>query len=559
MTADFNDPPVDAPEFPRDQWGRPLIIPPDGGDPVAYTRASSNETEDRYNLELYARRNVVFGMAHDNSLVARALAIGGTPSTWDMADKRAINKIHEDAATIAQAMRKANIGTAVHRLLERADRGESIIPGPYGDDVDAYLTALYEAGYSIDQRFIECRMVCDALRRAGSPDRILIRRADGRYVIGDIKTGESVDYGTLSWAAQLATYAHGTLYDPVLGVRLETPDIDRTTGVIIHLPAGEGVCTLHEIDLVAGYRAAQLDNEVRAIRKESKRWLSRITPVRAPGLTAGAGAPPPAPASVAAHPSSAPRRDALLIRYRALPELTRQRFLRMDTDLNDLDAVEAALDRLEEETGAVALPAAAAPTLIDLAGVTGAVAETPSPAAVPTPVDDDRCPHGEWCHEVCRYCEGEYPTPADLVEQLGRGHDEGSAITQYEFDDVQRRHDAVPPALRFWMAAVAAEANRAGVAFYLTRARTTRRYWLYIGLIMLAEADIVDPDGVRALVARATGSDAPLFPSVTIGHAVGAMNAEEAGRFADACSALVAGEFVAEFTGPGLAMRFAPA
>jgi ferredoxin len=281
------DPATEPVDFPRDRWQRPLIIPPNGpliilpngGKPVPYTRASSaaKTVEDHWNLEMWARRNVVFGMSRDASLVARALAVGGDPSTWDMPTKRLVDKIHEDAAGVAQANKGADIGTAVHRLTERLDRGEAVHAGPYEPDLEAYANALIAAGLTVVD--VECRMVCDSLKLAGTADRI-VKTPDGRHRILDIKTGGTVDYGALGWAAQLAGYAHGLLYDPVAGQRLPTPELDPAVGYICHLPAGKGTCTLYEIDLVAGYRAAELANEIRAIRREAKRWISPLNPDR---------------------------------------------------------------------------------------------------------------------------------------------------------------------------------------------------------------------------------------------------------------------------------------
>ena len=267
--------------FIRDQWGRPLIVPVDGGKPVPCTRSSSaaKTVEDTYNLELWARRNIAYGMAHDPSLVARIIAVGGTPSTWDQACKKQVNEIGEAAATVALAHRGADIGTALHRMTEIVDRNEPLNAGPYEADIEAYVNAIAGAGYVIDPRYIECRLVCDELQTAGTADRILRRVSDGLQRIADIKTGETVDYGALGWAAQLAAYAHSQLYEVETGQRLPTPAIDRTVGIIIHLPAGKGVCTLYEIDLVAGYRAAELANEIHAVRREAKRWIS---PLRVP-------------------------------------------------------------------------------------------------------------------------------------------------------------------------------------------------------------------------------------------------------------------------------------
>lgn len=314
-------PPTD---FDRDRWGRPLITGLDGKvRPYVRASAAAKTIEDTYNLEMWARRNVAFGMARDASLAARVLAVGGDPSTWTLEERKAVNKIHEDAAAVALAHKAADIGTAVHRLTEMADRGEQPVAGPYEADLTAYVNALIEAGLSTVPAYVECRLVCDTLAMAGTADRLL-QRADGTWVVGDIKTGSSVDYGALGWAAQLAAYAHSALYDVASGARLETPPLDRTLGIIIHLPAGTGVCTLYELDLVAGFRAAQLANEIRQVRQEARRWI--------------------APHTATQPPVEPPRRDVLRDRYRQLDETGQAAFRARGIAADDLDAIEAALD-----------------------------------------------------------------------------------------------------------------------------------------------------------------------------------------------------------------------
>lgn len=311
-------------DFERDRWGRPLIVGLDGKvRPYVRASAAAKTVEDTYNLEMWARRNVVFGMARDASLAARVLAVGGDPSTWTPDERKAVNKIHEDAAAVALAHKAADIGTAVHRLTEMADRGLQPVTGPYEADVNAYVDALIGAGLSTVPAYVECRLVCDTLAMAGTADRLL-RRADGSWVVGDIKTGSSVDYGALGWAAQLAAYAHGSLYDVATGARVETPPLDRTVGIIIHLPAGSGTCTLYELDLVAGFRAAQLANEIRQVRREARRWIAPHTATQTP-----------------VEPS---RRDVLRDRYRQLDETTQAAFRARGIAADDLDAIEAALD-----------------------------------------------------------------------------------------------------------------------------------------------------------------------------------------------------------------------
>ena len=192
MTTLLDPVSLGPPDFVRDQWGRPLIVPPVGGRPRPYTRASSaaKTVEDTYNLELWARRNVAYGMARDQSLVARVLALGGEPSSWTMDTKKACNEMCTDATAVALAHRAADIGTAVHRMTEMLDRGQPVDAGPWEADLEAYVNTLIDAGLAVLDGHIECRLVCDELEVAGSgrphpdprhrrgqPDR---RHQDGR-------------------------------------------------------------------------------------------------------------------------------------------------------------------------------------------------------------------------------------------------------------------------------------------------------------------------------------------------------------------------------------------
>jgi hypothetical protein len=264
-------------DFKRDRWGRPLVEPVGGGKSKPYTRSSSaaKTIEDTFNLELWQRRNIAFGMAQDSSLIARVLAVPGTPAEWDQAAKKQINEICEDAAAVAQAHKAADIGTALHAMIEQVNLGQHVNAGPYEADLAAYRAAIEQMGWTIEWDHVECRMVCDTLEMAGTCD-MLVADPDGNYYVADLKTSASVDYGGLGWSAQLASYAHSDLYDPMLNVRLQTPDINKAVGYIVHLPAGQGVCTIHEVDLVKGYAAAELANLIRKTRNESKKYISPV-------------------------------------------------------------------------------------------------------------------------------------------------------------------------------------------------------------------------------------------------------------------------------------------
>jgi hypothetical protein len=264
-------------DYRRDRWGRPLIVPASGGKAKPYTRASSaaKAIEDTYNLELWARRNVVYGMAKDPSLVARVLGLGGSPHEWDQDAKKEANAIAEAAATVAQAQRSADIGTAVHRMVERINLGEDVDGGPYQADLDAYRAAVDAMGWVIDPRYVECRMVCDELEMAGTCDLIVWDGGQHRYV-ADLKTGSTVEYATLGHAAQLAAYARGDLYDVTDDSREPLADLAWSVGYIIHLPAGQGRCDIYMLNLCDGFEAARLANTVRSVRKLSKKWSTLV-------------------------------------------------------------------------------------------------------------------------------------------------------------------------------------------------------------------------------------------------------------------------------------------
>jgi hypothetical protein len=160
-------------------------------------------------------------------------------------------------------------------MIEQVNLGQHVNAGPYEADLAAYRAAIEQMGWTIIADHVECRMVCDDLQMAGTCD-MLVADPDGNHYVADLKTSASVDYGGLGWSAQLASYAHSDLYDPMLNVRLQTPDINKAIGYIVHLPAGQGVCTIHEVDLVKGYAAAELANLIRKTRNESKKYISLV-------------------------------------------------------------------------------------------------------------------------------------------------------------------------------------------------------------------------------------------------------------------------------------------
>jgi len=239
-------------EIPRDRWGRPMIMPPKGTKRVAYRRCTTfvGCLDDTFGLMQWKNRQVALGMGQRKDLVLAAAA--ARPD-----DKKTLNEIAEKATEQAQASSAATTGTALHALTERIDRGEPLgpIPTEYEADLEAYKAAT--AG--IEWLGIETFRIHDDWQVAGTADRI--GRINGRVVIADIKTG-SVDYPH-KMAMQLGMYSRMTPYDITTDKRTEDPEpVDTNMGVIIHLPAGQGICTLYEIDILKGWGACRIAKQV---------------------------------------------------------------------------------------------------------------------------------------------------------------------------------------------------------------------------------------------------------------------------------------------------------
>lgn len=250
------------PDFNRDGFGRPLIIPIGGGRPVAYTRCTTyiDCLEDKYKLQQWEKRMVGIGLSTRPDLL---LAVSAHRD-----DRDKLDRIMADAKEAALANAAATTGTALHALTERIDRGQDIgvVPEAYLADLAAYQ----EATDPLMSVMIEQKMVLDALKVAGTPDRVV--RLDGKFYIADVKTG-SISYGIGKIAMQLAVYARSQTYDLSTGERGHHP-AEKDRGIIIHLPAGEGVCTLWWVDLMAGWEGV---GEARRVREYRRRRFNDLT------------------------------------------------------------------------------------------------------------------------------------------------------------------------------------------------------------------------------------------------------------------------------------------
>lgn len=236
-------------QVPRDRWGRPKVQPPGGGNLVPYRRCTTfiAVLEDRYNLEKWKQRQVAHGMAIRPDLVLKAASANG--------DKTLLDEVCEVASEAAGSSTASTTGSAVHKLTEHIDRGEDVVVPPTAQaDIDAYR----QATRHLTVREVEVFVVHDDLQVGGTFDRIV--EVDGVRYIADIKTGR-IDYGASEIAMQLAVYSRSRRYYPSSG-RREPLDVDTSRGLVIHLPAGGGDCSLHWADLDSGWGGVEIARQV---------------------------------------------------------------------------------------------------------------------------------------------------------------------------------------------------------------------------------------------------------------------------------------------------------
>jgi hypothetical protein len=221
------------------------------------------------------------------------LGLKGIPSTEAKADKAAIDELAELAMDSGGAGSKARVGTALHALIERVDRGLPIPDvGEHQRAIDAYRRLMAGRFRVVAS---EMFVVNDHLQAAGTFDDLLETQQweqpcdargepvgepipPGTRIIGDKKTAQTADYFGIGFAVQKVTYCDGVPYDPARGGRLPWPDGEDPHpfwSVIVHVPSGGASADLYWVDLNRGRELADLAVRVRAERAAARSLIVR--------------------------------------------------------------------------------------------------------------------------------------------------------------------------------------------------------------------------------------------------------------------------------------------
>lgn len=501
-------------DFQRDRWGRPLVVPADGGKPIAYGRFSVHGQclEDRFALEKWKLRTAGIGLARRADLFAQVAAC--PPE-----DSRRLDDLIASALEAGGSSIGAGLGTALHEFTQRWDQGQldiSQVPEPWNADIAAYQGAIDKHGLTIVRELVEVTLVHDELQLAGTSDRFF-RRPDGRLVCADLKTGKSIGDNPLAYIVQLAAYATAVKYDVETGRREPVGDVDTTTGLIIHLPSGRATCDVYEVDLATGLEAARLASTVRSWQKRKGivRKVSEVAKSPSPAEMAKGPAAEPTRTGEAAGPAADKARRAWVeARVRAVVDAGAANLLvgkwpegvptlkqhNGHTD-TELDLIVAALDSVEAAAGLPFGPC--------------------DPTKPATPVDN---------------------APQVTERKVQSVIDEGGSIKDADLDAMRRHVAAQPEATQLALGRIVKEAADARTSISLRQLPSVRRFELARALVLLAAFE--EDDVMRGILNSVSGN----ADNGTIGSIVGRYTIAEATRLYDTCYSINKGELVLGFT-----------
>jgi hypothetical protein len=530
----FLDDGIGAQQVRRDRFGRYLVVPPTGGKPKGYTRATTvaKALDDQSSLVNWSARVCALGLAQRPDLLAAV-------ATTNPDDRQALDALCERAKEAGGATARRDLGTALHAMVERSYTEPGYAPPEaYAADVTAVRTALDAAGLTPLEGLHERMVVLDRLSIAGTFD-LAVRDASGTIYVADLKTGRTIEYGGLGFAIQLAIYAQadalytqGAAADGSQDSRDTPPQFDRSRALIVHVQPGSGVADLHWLDIARGAEALDVAMQVRTWR--STRNL--LTPLKiAPG-DAATHTPLPVEQVAPADPPP-PSAGATTI---ARPE-------------------------------GRALPSAEQPPALAGAGGTIATAQAIADitARIAALTDEQRTTlKAEWSWPSLK--SGNVTVDdAESIERLidrvtmansrkaaqrvtnATPHviDEGADIDAATVDALGKSYAALDEQAKSWIAGLEGDARQAGYGFRVKERPTVRRFEIVRALVKLA--DERDPDAVRALLALAQRNDDVMQPTLPLGACIGLLDATTAATFARHVDAYCLGELPAVITETG--------
>lgn len=281
--ADLKDPWNVETRIRKDGWGRYVEVHPITGKDTHFTRmtTAADALEDKYGIIDWRCRNVAFGMGLRPDLVNMAIAAEGID------DKDTLNDVVRQAEQAAAANRPANVGTTLHLLTQRIDRGETVrVPDDLRDRVTRYKTAVAQHRLKFILDYIEAVVCIADLNLCGTMDRGAEWPHSTLPIIYDLKTG-SLAYAKVKIAQQLAGYANASHRWVGPGKWEPLPAFNRDIALVMHLPDGDAEPVLYKVNIKEGWRLLNMSMDVRSLRSgKGKHLFTEITADAQPSANA---------------------------------------------------------------------------------------------------------------------------------------------------------------------------------------------------------------------------------------------------------------------------------
>lgn len=526
-----------ADETRRDRWGRYLVVPPEGGKPVPYTRATTvaKAIEDQHSLIAWKARVAAKGLTIRGELL-KMIAVTD--------DRQKLDDLVEQAAQAGGATERRDEGTALHRALELAMSGQPV-PELFRSDVDAVLTAFERHGLSVLGGMTERVCVDDERRIAGTFD--LIVKAGTALYVADFKTGKTLDYSGLAFSTQLAIYAgasalyeQGKAKDGSQDRRSDMPRVDRAVALVLHVQPGSGRCDVHDVDIAYGAHALQLCLDVRDARTKGRNLIT-------PRIPAGAPTEPGARVGAAtegtAYPSAVVDGQEPVVDSPPRPSRREQIIERLKA-LKAIDGRLPGVVALRWPEGVPALASNALYTRSDFEAIDAVLAEVERAAEapfVPRPAED--APAEGWVASLAAEPDTQEDHAASMGEPWPPEYDDTETVDDPDVDAMLARLNALDGAGRAWATAKLREARDAGVKISLRESRSARAFEISRALATWAETWGDDDELARQALVHVLGDDR-VQPAWPTGAVLGALGQDEATELVGVCLALESGRLV---------------
>lgn len=299
----------DRAQIPRDQWDRYLMKHLDGSKPAknkGFTRVSTTKKalSNQEGIRTWAEGLIAEGMGTNDALIQRAMEAQKIidPDTR----KRTFRKIAQDAFVLAGGKERSGRGTAFHEVTEELNRGRidyntglSKLSPEDGESLLVYREMLERNNIQVLPNMLERQVLCpynqagtfDNMVRWWNPDT-----EEWELLIGDLKTGRTIDLGALEILIQLWNYANAYAIWTTTSITMsddgsEVIDFDgfyepmpaelrRDKAIIFHVPL-DGTATAYILDLGGveeAVRAAVTAKRWNAEAKHKFRRLETVAP-----------------------------------------------------------------------------------------------------------------------------------------------------------------------------------------------------------------------------------------------------------------------------------------